>query len=216
MSSGAENKPKSSPFHRYAGQNECIIRASLGFAKCGTRGYDQASPLPRAFQFVQIDSYTAGRSSTIQFISNLLKIQFNLCNLLQSGWDSIFFSLEHHHWIIFLNLENRQKELFENGLIVFPRSMGCNSFFSKVIVDAVPPWHCINTHQNVPDQQIAKKSAFIKVLAFTENQLIKCILSVTLSCFSIPHGNMTGAVTFPLIAWLIDLVQLRLFLNNVG
>ena len=37
--------------------------------------------------------------------------------------------------------------------------------FSKITADFFPPWHFANTHLNAPEQQTAKTSAFIEVLA---------------------------------------------------
>ena len=48
---------------------------------------------------------------------------------------------------------------------------------SKSVTDVCPPWHCVKTHLNAPDQQTAKSSAFIEVLRAADNQLIKCIWS---------------------------------------
>jgi len=50
--------------------------------------------------------------------------------------------------------------LFGNSRITFVRLMGSNNC-SKIIADVFPPWHCVNTHPNAPDQQTNKSSAFI-------------------------------------------------------
>jgi len=57
--------------------------------------------------------------------------------------------------------------------------MGSNSGFSKIF----PPYCCVNTHLSAPDQQIAKTSAFIKMLAIADDQLIKCIWLAAPGCY---------------------------------
>ena len=32
--------------------------------------------------------------------------------------------------------------------------MGSNSFFSQIIADVFPPWHCVNIHLSAPDQNM--------------------------------------------------------------
>ena len=66
-------------------------------------------------------------------------------------------------------------KLFGNGLITLPRLMGSNNCFSTIIADGLPPWHCVNTHLNAPDQQTAKTSAFIEVVTLADDQLLKVI-----------------------------------------
>jgi len=53
--------------------------------------------------------------------------------------------------------------------------MGCNNCFSKIVADVFPPWHCVNTHLNAPDQQTDKTWAFIEELTPADDQFIKCI-----------------------------------------
>lgn len=36
-------------------------------------------------------------------------------------------------------------------------------YFSKIIPNVTPPWHCVNAHLKAPDQQTAR-SAFIEVV----------------------------------------------------
>jgi len=48
---------------------------------------------------------------------------------------------------------------FGNGLRTLTRLMGSNNSFSKIIADAFPPWHCVKTHQEAPDQQTEKALA---------------------------------------------------------
>ena len=55
--------------------------------------------------------------------------------------------------------------------------MGSNSCFSRITADAFPPWHCVNTHLNAPDQQTDKTSAFREVLTLTDDQLISALIS---------------------------------------
>jgi len=45
--------------------------------------------------------------------------------------------------------------------------MGSNRF-SQIISDVFPPWHCVNTHLNAPDQQTVKTSAVIEVLTLAD------------------------------------------------
>jgi len=43
-------------------------------------------------------------------------------------------------------------KLFGNGLITLLGLVGSNNCFSKIIVDVFPPWNCVDTHLNAPDQ----------------------------------------------------------------
>ena len=45
-----------------------------------------------------------------------------------------------------------------------PRLMGSNDCVSKISADVFPPWHCVDTHLNAPEQQTDLTSAFIEVL----------------------------------------------------
>jgi len=65
--------------------------------------------------------------------------------------------------------------VFGDGLITPPRLMGSNICVSKIIADVFPPWHCVNTHLNLPEQQTDKTFAFIEVLTLADDQLIKYI-----------------------------------------
>lgn len=47
-------------------------------------------------------------------------------------------------------------ELLESGLISLHRLLESNSCFFKISVDIVPPWHYVNTHLNVTEEQSAK------------------------------------------------------------
>ncbi|MEE6522716.1 hypothetical protein FKM82_021325 [Ascaphus truei] len=60
-------------------------------------------------------------------------------------------------------------KLFGNGLITPPRLMGSNNCFSKIIADVFPPWHCVNTHLNAPDQQNVKTPAFIEMVTLADD-----------------------------------------------
>lgn len=53
-------------------------------------------------------------------------------------------------------------KLLGNGLINLP-----------IIAGRLPLWHCVNTQLNAPDQQTAQTSAFIEMLTFADDQLIK-------------------------------------------
>jgi len=55
--------------------------------------------------------------------------------------------------------------------------------FSEIIADVLPPWHCVNTHLNAPDQQTAKTSAFMEALTPADDQLIKSIWSAAPGCY---------------------------------
>jgi len=47
--------------------------------------------------------------------------------------------------------------------------------FSKIIADVFPPWHCVITQLNAPDQQTDKTSAFIEMLTLAHDQLFNLI-----------------------------------------
>ncbi|MEE6526683.1 hypothetical protein FKM82_027469 [Ascaphus truei] len=74
-------------------------------------------------------------------------------------------------------------KLFGNGLITRPRLMGGNNCFAKIIADVFPPWHCVNTHLNAPDQQTAKTSTFIEEVTLADDQLIKDICLAAPVCY---------------------------------
>ena len=61
--------------------------------------------------------------------------------------------------------------------------MGSNNCFSKIIADVFPPWHRVNTHLNAAEQQTDKTSAFIEVLALTDDQLIESIGLAAPGCY---------------------------------
>jgi len=44
----------------------------------------------------------------------------------------------------------------------------------NIFYSVFPPWHCVNTHLNAPDQQTAKSFA-LTLVTFADGQLIKCI-----------------------------------------
>ena len=67
-------------------------------------------------------------------------------------------------------------KLFGNGLITFPRLLGTNNCFSMIIADVFPPWHCVDTHLNAPDQQTTKTLTFIEEISLADDQLLKGIL----------------------------------------
>ena len=60
-------------------------------------------------------------------------------------------------------------KLLENGIVTPLRLIGSNNYFCKIIADVFPPWHCVNTHLNAPDQQTDKPSAFIEVLTLADD-----------------------------------------------
>jgi len=53
--------------------------------------------------------------------------------------------------------------------------MGCNNCFSEIIADVFPPWHCVKTHLNAPEQETARMSDFKKLLTLGNVKLIKYI-----------------------------------------
>ena len=62
--------------------------------------------------------------------------------------------------------------------------------FSKIIADVFPPWHCVNTHLNSPDQQTDKTSDFMEVLTLTDDQLISALISSTWLLLTILPNNL--------------------------
>jgi len=54
----------------------------------------------------------------------------------------------------------------------------------RSLADVFPPWHCVNMHLNVPDQQTAKTSAFTEVITLADDHLIKCIWLAAPECYS--------------------------------
>ena len=76
-------------------------------------------------------------------------------------------------------------------LKTLPKLMGRNHFFSMITAYVFPPWHCVNTHLNAPDQQTAKSLAFIEVITLADNQLLEVFNS---------YGSSNGVLTY---TWLI-------------
>ena len=74
-------------------------------------------------------------------------------------------------------------KLFRNGLRTVLRLLGSNNCFSMIIADVFPPWHCVNTYLNAPDQQIAKTLAFLKVVTLADDQLLKGIWLAAPGCY---------------------------------
>ena len=62
--------------------------------------------------------------------------------------------------------KNKDFKSFGNSSITLP-----NNCVSTIIADIFPPWHCVNTHLNVPDQQTAKTLASIEVITLADQFL---------------------------------------------
>ena len=68
-------------------------------------------------------------------------------------------------------------------LKTLPRFTGSNNCFSMIIADMFPPWHCVNTHLNAPDQQPAKTLAFVEAVTLADAHLLKGIWLAALGCY---------------------------------
>jgi len=65
--------------------------------------------------------------------------------------------------------------------------MGSNNCFSKIIADVFPPWRCVKTHLNAPDQPTDKTSAAL----FSSHHCISCFgSSYTVSPYWIETWEM--------------------------
>lgn len=87
--------------------------------------------------------------------------------------------------------------------------MCSNKCFSKAIFDVFPPWHCVNTHLNLPDKQTARTAAFIEVCTSADCQFMKSRSSKR--AFVLPRWFLMGFKE-----WILTFVEHEPHISHNG